>query len=239
MGGYTTGTSAAGQLRAARTAIHLAANAIKAEYDFGRAWRAAAELDAICAPVTGTGLRAFLLRRMHDEGTGVPRIEEMAAGLPGAVRRSQIYALIEASRKEGEPMTDPGTEPEPPVVALAVVAGPDGVLIARRRDGIPPWTLPGGELEPGESPAECAARRTLAETGVAIEITGTLGRRVHPRTGRFIVYLAASPAGEARAELRDPGDLAEVRWASPATVDGLMGDLFPPARAYLLARLGS
>jgi 8-oxo-dGTP pyrophosphatase MutT (NUDIX family) len=37
-------------------------------------------------------------------------------------------------------------------VAVAIVTGPLDVLVGRRRDGHPPWTFPGGKIEPGESP---------------------------------------------------------------------------------------
>ena len=52
-------------------------------------------------------------------------------------------------------------------VAVAVIAGHGPRLpIVRRRvdDGIPPWVLPGGKLESGESPGAAAARGVLEET---------------------------------------------------------------------------
>jgi 8-oxo-dGTP diphosphatase len=53
----------------------------------------------------------------------------------------------------------------PPAVAVAIVAGDLGVLFGRRRDGVPPWTSPGGKIEPGENPEDAAVRETLEETG--------------------------------------------------------------------------
>src|SRR4051812_26594577 len=52
-----------------------------------------------------------------------------------------------------------------PAVAVAIVAGDLGALVGRRRDGLPPWTSPGGKIEPGESPEDAAVRETLKETG--------------------------------------------------------------------------
>ena len=37
------------------------------------------------------------------------------------------------------------------------------------------WVTPGGLIEPGEQPAAAAARETLEETGLTVEITGILG----------------------------------------------------------------
>lgn len=37
------------------------------------------------------------------------------------------------------------------------------------------WVLPGGLIEPGETPADGALRETWEETGVLIDLTGILG----------------------------------------------------------------
>src|SRR5579859_7620100 len=47
-------------------------------------------------------------------------------------------------------MTDPGSRPARPEVAVAIVTSDLGVLVGRRRDGTPPLTFPGGaRREPG------------------------------------------------------------------------------------------
>ena len=79
-----------------------------------------------------------------------------------------------------------------PMVALAVVAGPIGVLVGRRRDGVPPWVFPGGKVEPGESPAQAAVRECFEETGLRVRVEHEIGRRDHPGTGRHVVYLACT-----------------------------------------------
>lgn len=65
------------------------------------------------------------------------------------------------------------------------------------------------------------------ETGLTIAAAGEIGRRMHPATGRLIVYVAAVPAEGSEAQ---PGDeLTEVRWASPEEAgrltDGTIFDL--------------
>jgi len=60
-------------------------------------------------------------------------------------------------------------------VAVGVLRAPDGsVLLAERRPGKDAagfWELPGGQIEPGESPAEAAARELHEEGGVdALEL---------------------------------------------------------------------
>ena len=81
-------------------------------------------------------------------------------------------------------------------MAVDVVASGLSVLVGRRSDGNPPWTFPGGKVEPGESLEEAAVRETPEETGLRVRATGVIGSRVHPRTGVRIVYVAAVPLSE-------------------------------------------
>jgi 8-oxo-dGTP diphosphatase len=126
-------------------------------------------------------------------------------------------------------------EPEPAVIAVIVTA-PEGVLAVRRADGNPPWTFPGGEIEPGETAAVAGRREVKEETGLDIVAGRILGKRVHPQTGRQVIYLAARPARHARAEsvfVGDTAEVEEVRWLSRAEVDDLMPDTYDAVRAYL------
>jgi hypothetical protein len=70
----------------------------------------------------------------------------------------------------------------PPTVALAVVTSQHDVLLARRRDRTPPWTFPGGAVEPGESPEQAAVRETLEETGLITIARTVIGERRQPST---------------------------------------------------------
>ena len=119
-------------------------------------------------------------------------------------------------------------------IAAAIVTSRLGVLVARRSDGKPPWTFIAGEIEPGEDPASAAVREVEEETGLRVRTTGVIGRRVHPQTGREMVYLAARPTHGTKAFVADEQELAEVRWVGLAQVDELMGaTIFEPVRSYL------
>jgi 8-oxo-dGTP diphosphatase len=122
-------------------------------------------------------------------------------------------------------------------VAVAVITSPLGVLMARRRDGNPPLTFPGGAVEPGETPMQAAIRETLEETGLAVRAVRVLGERVHPTTGRHIVYIAAIPTAGAEVRIADTDALADVQWLRPDTVMELLPDLFEPVVAYLACQL--
>jgi 8-oxo-dGTP pyrophosphatase MutT (NUDIX family) len=60
----------------------------------------------------------------------------------------------------------------------AVVINEAGEILLQRRKDNGRWALPGGIMEPGEQPAESAARETWEETGITIEplrVSGVYG----------------------------------------------------------------
>jgi 8-oxo-dGTP diphosphatase len=80
----------------------------------------------------------------------------------------------------------------PLVYATAIVRDPDGrVLFQRRADfGSAWWGLPGGVLEPRETPAAAAQREVWEETGLQVEIERLAGIYSSPR------YLVTYPNGD-------------------------------------------
>lgn len=57
-------------------------------------------------------------------------------------------------------------------IALVLLVDRSGAVLLQHRDGHAPvspnqWSLPGGHIEPGETPEEAARRELLEETGLA------------------------------------------------------------------------
>lgn len=230
MRGFVKGSSVAGEIEHIRAAFQRAAAAIFAGPDPEQALREATMLGELTAQVRGEAadFRGYLAATFVD--AKMMTIPDIAALLNVTDERAR--QLVRDGRRKGNPVTDPGTDPEPPTVALAIITGPHGVLIERRNDGRPPWTFPAGELLAGESPAAAIARRVPEETGLSITPGHIIGRRIHPKTLRAMCYLTAQ-AQEGEPVVGDPDDLAEVRWASVEETRELMPDMFPPVRAYL------
>ncbi|MGH3939725.1 MAG: NUDIX hydrolase [Pseudonocardiaceae bacterium] len=123
--------------------------------------------------------------------------------------------------------------PDQPTIIVAIVTSPLGVLLARRHDGKPEWTFPGGAQEPGETHTEAAVRETLEETGLAVVACGQLGTRIHPKTGREMVYIAADPANGTAVRVGDPEELAEVGWYPWDAAETMLLQLFEPVAEHL------
>lgn len=130
---------------------------------------------------------------------------------------------------------------EETAVVAAVVTSAHGVLVGQRRDGSPPWTLIAGEMLPGETEADTAIREVAEETGLEIAVTHELGRRVHPRTGRTMIYVAGRPADEAVTDVTvaDDYELTDVRWVSLSDALRLLPGLYAPVREHLEQVLGA
>jgi len=109
------------------------------------------------------------------------------------------------------PAADSG-KPAPVVCAGAVIRDDEGRLLLVRR-GRPPsqglWSVPGGRVEPGETPEQAAAREVLEETGLRVQV-GRLLASVE--IGEFLVHdFAADVVG---GRLRPGDDAADARWCS-------------------------
>lgn len=163
-------------------------------------------------------------------------VEDLQRQLATEPVREELSVSSAAPESMTEPI-HPATAPEDLPVAAAIVTCHLGVLAGRRNDNRPPWTFISGEVEPGESIADAAVREVKEETGLEVRPGHLeLGRRVHPKTQRLMIYLACLPAGAVEdIFVGDTEELAEVRWLSLAQVYDLMGrDLvFEPVRDHL------
>jgi 8-oxo-dGTP diphosphatase len=128
-------------------------------------------------------------------------------------------------------------EREQPVIA-AIVTSDRGVLVGRRNDRTPPWTFIAGRSEPGESSTDTIIREVKEETGCIVKVGKRLGERIHPDTGRLMIYYAAKPVHGTEIHVGDEAELAEVRWVGLAEADELLPGMFGPVREYLAREIG-
>lgn len=106
----------------------------------------------------------------------------------------------------------------------AVVVDDDGRVLLVQRGREPDrgrWSVPGGRLEQGETPAEAVAREVLEETGLAVAVheeLWSLTKDIGDDRAYEIHDFRATVVG---GELRAGDDAADVRWFAPEELPGL------------------
>ncbi|RSS82342.1 NUDIX hydrolase [Streptomyces sp. WAC06614] len=126
--------------------------------------------------------------------------------------------------------------------ARILVVSPEGSVFLFRENNIEVgvhWVPPGGGIDPGETPEECALRELREETGW----TDLVPRRLlctwehdFTHTGTPVrqhehIYVTSGP--EREPVLEHPG--IHWRWLSPAALDALDEVMWPPGIPGLLA----
>ena len=126
-----------------------------------------------------------------------------------------------------------------PPIAAAIIVHDGRVLMVRRKvaEGELSWQFPAGEVEPGESADDAAVRETSEETGLTVRASELLGQRIHPSTGRTMLYVACQVVS-GTARVADPDELAEVAWCDRAALTAYVPQpLYEPVQQYLDAAL--
>lgn len=122
-----------------------------------------------------------------------------------------------------------------PPIAAAIIVKDGKVLLVRRRasEGELSWQFPAGQVEPGEAHDAAAVRETYEEVGLKVAVVAWLGERVHPATGRTMVYIACEVV-DGTPYVGDEEELAEVEWCDRATLlDHVPYPFYGPVQEYL------
>jgi ADP-ribose pyrophosphatase YjhB (NUDIX family) len=114
------------------------------------------------------------------------------------------------------------------VAVSAFIQDDEGRILMIRRTDNDLYSIPGGQLELGETLAEAAVREVREETGIECEVTGVIGLYSDPK------HVVAYDDGEVRQEFsicfranfhggapRTSDESTEVLWIAPSELDRL------------------
>ena len=126
-----------------------------------------------------------------------------------------------------------------PSIVAAIIVQDGKVLMVRRRvrEDTLSWQFPAGESESRETAEDTAVRETREETALDVAADKVLGERVHPASGRHMVYIACHVTG-GTARVADEDELAEVAWCGLNELRAnVPTGLFPAVDEYLTITL--
>ena len=132
-----------------------------------------------------------------------------------------------------EPLREPlFTRPTPLVAGTAAIVDDRGRILLMRRADNRLWSMPGGAMEVGETPAAAVVREALEETGVRCAVVALVGvydsRRWDAGAGQHIykfTFLCRPLAGESTREA--PSHAVETLETGWFAEDALPADLSP------------
>jgi 8-oxo-dGTP pyrophosphatase MutT (NUDIX family) len=103
-------------------------------------------------------------------------------------------------------------------LGTTVYAERDGkILVLKRAGGAAPgaWYTPGGVLDPGETPLECARRELREETGLVptgkLELVGLIPMHVYGASSFLVAYACECKSGHVQLSHEHTG----ARWVDP------------------------
>lgn len=102
--------------------------------------------------------------------------------------------------------------------AATFIFDADGrVLLIKEDYGERRWSLPGGTVEPGESPIDAAVREALEEIGCEVRLSGLVGIALF-RWGPLTTTAFVGEIVSGEPHPAAPGEIAEVAWFNPDEV---------------------
>lgn len=107
----------------------------------------------------------------------------------------------------------------PAAQGVNVVVRHGGRLLVVRHSYQPGWGLPGGGIDPGETPALAGARELREETGIIVPADAMMPLSVHRLTewGRPVtLHLFTADLAAPALPRIDGREIVEARWATPS-----------------------
>ncbi|MDO7787786.1 NUDIX domain-containing protein [Desulforamulus aquiferis] len=96
-----------------------------------------------------------------------------------------------------------------------MIINPEGeVLLGLKNRGFHSnnWIFPGGQIEFGETIAQCAAREVLEECNMEVTVQGLIDVVSESCSEKHVVFINLVAYGQGKAEVTEPQEVKEWRW---------------------------
>jgi len=226
------------RLAAIARAYTRAVESIRRSDDLAKSFQQASDLRDLLGKLEQDAkmLRADIAAKIQsDDLTTIAAVARRVGVTPQ--RLSQLARQGRRLSGLPQPALEPSMTAEPQPIVAAIITSDRGLLITYRHDKTPPAGFLTGEVEPGESAVDAMVRECKEEAGLRVRPGVELGRRIHPKTGRTIIYIAGTPIEDSEVFVGDDVELSDVRWVSLAEADAAFapfGGMFKPVHDYLL-----
>ena len=119
-------------------------------------------------------------------------------------------------------------------IVVGIVVSDSSVLMVLRsviEDNLS-WVFPGGKVLDSEGEEAAVLREISEETGLICKVVKRLGERVHPNSGKMIIYFACEYVS---GELNDSSsEIERVEWVDIKQVkERITSDLFDKVEDFL------
>jgi 8-oxo-dGTP diphosphatase len=153
--------------------------------------------------------------------------------LPRSARRTAYTLALSTFRRLPAPVRRVVVRTAAPTYAVGAVAliEHEGEVLFLRQPHREGWSLPGGLLDRGETPAQAVEREVREETALRIEAGDALTTGVHPSVRRVDVVFRV--LADHRPQVRVGGEARDHAWFRPAEVpsaDGATHDILASLR---------
>lgn len=99
-------------------------------------------------------------------------------------------------------------------IRAMIINGQGQVLLGLKNRGFHQnsWIFPGGQMDFGETIAQCAVREVWEESGLNVKVEGLIDVVSETNVDKHVVFINLLAHGEGYPEVKEPQEIIEWKW---------------------------